>query len=393
MTVGTFGALYKVYSRVGKDVGALNKAVSTMVRATSALRSMVALLNSKQDENRRSLTRTLEFASLYHDQNKKDPPDPTAPQYNGVMLEDCSFLSHNGTAVLDDCTAYIPGGRIYELVGGHGEGKYVTCRLLSGNLQPDSGLLFIPPFWKGAMVPRENVVLPGGLRANLCVYHSHASWDDLKQLALRCGIREEVWSGNAVQGRKDMLKWSDDDREHVLAKTLRKATTAVLEVPRRSSSKEFQVDEQGPRPEDPKPAWDVSSPSPSAPQPKSPPQPSLSQHLIMGVLRAIAADPDLLVIVPDLRHLPKDAPLREVLLTWQRKGLSGVVGRDDGPDDPRTLILAGGLTDTWAPNQGPFLQPEGRIRVDAAKLVVEENGVGVQPGDPASPLPGKRRVQ
>jgi hypothetical protein len=113
----------------------------------------------------------------------------------------------------------------------------------------------------------------------------------------------------------------------------------------------------------------------------------------MGVLRAIAADPDLLVIVPDLRHLPKDAPLREVLLTWQRKGLSGVVGRDDGPDDPRTLILAGGLTDTWAPNQGPFLQPEGRIRVDAAKLVVEENGVGVQPGDPASPLPGKRRVQ
>merc|ERR1719321_2421583 len=112
---------------------------------------------------------------------------------------------------------------------------------------------------------------------------------------------------------------------------MKRIPTSVLT---RSSSYELDKDVDTPNLPSPVPAASPGSE-------KATPPPSYSQHLILGILRAVATDPDVLVVVPDMHHLPRDAPIREVLITWQRRGLAGVL-HPDGDGGTRTLIMVEG---------------------------------------------------
>jgi ABC-type phosphate transport system substrate-binding protein/ABC-type multidrug transport system fused ATPase/permease subunit len=390
MTVGTFAALYKVYSRVGKDIGSLNKAVATMVRASSGLRSMVALLNAPPDESRQVLNRNLAHAGISDQQVNADTPPPDAEKmpWKSIELIDCTFYTHTQRCVLQNCNAVIPGGKVYTLSGGHAEGKQVVSRLLSGNLMPDSGLLYIPPFWKGARVPRDIVLLTGGLRANLCVYQTAASWPELLELAKRCGIKEEVWEGK-IRGRKEMINWADMDREDVLSKGLsgvmkvgrlttnvltRASTYELKKSPSSMSLPGLNEDEGTPAPASP-------TALPKQSEGKSTPPPSYSQHLILGILRAIATDPDVLVVVPDMHHLPPDAPIREVLMTWQKRGLAGVLhaSADGGT---RTLVMVEGAQEWRSEVQETFIPADATLRIADGKITVEDPSPEAAPAAP-----------
>ena len=108
----------------------------------------------------------------------------------------CKSFAH--VTALDSLSFRAPEGRITALVGDNGSGKSTLLKILSGNLQPDSGKLFVGGREFAALSVQE------ALNLGIGVVYQDLSLDDCKSSAENIFLGQEPLVGGLFLNRKAM---------------------------------------------------------------------------------------------------------------------------------------------------------------------------------------------
>ena len=108
----------------------------------------------------------------------------------------CKSFAH--VTALDSLSFRAPEGRITALVGDNGSGKSTLLKILSGNLQPDSGKLFVGGREFAALSVQE------ALNLGIGVVYQDLSLDDCKSSAENIFLGQEALVGGLFLNRKAM---------------------------------------------------------------------------------------------------------------------------------------------------------------------------------------------
>jgi len=86
-------------------------------------------------DNASAITRTLERATL-------ETTSIINPELPAIRLEGVRMV-RSGTLVLDDFNLEVPAGRVTAIMGPSGSGKTTVLKLITGQLKPDAGRIFV----------------------------------------------------------------------------------------------------------------------------------------------------------------------------------------------------------------------------------------------------------
>jgi ATPase subunit of ABC transporter with duplicated ATPase domains len=153
---------------------------------------------------------------------------PPGPRLGNVVIEARHVAKSYGDIVLfDDMNFVLPPGGIIGVIGPNGAGKTTLFRMITGQEQPESGVITIGDTVKLAYVDQNRPLNPGS-----SIWQEISGGDDLIQLGKRevnsrAYVARFNFSGTDQQKSVGILSGGERNRVH-LAKILRQEANVLL---------------------------------------------------------------------------------------------------------------------------------------------------------------------